>query len=168
MADEYVIQESMDLGNDNTFDIVARRSLQVNDSNLGNYSGGEVLFDLSTIANSGAYVDWKQSKLQIPVVVQVTRSGATAGANDYDTLCASLKNGNFNILHSMTLNLSNQQVITLQGNMNGRISYELATKMSADDAERAIKFGYSFEDGNARPAASSISRTCFVILSLQP
>ena len=62
MADEYVIQESMDLGNDNTFDIVARRSLQVNDSNLGNYSGGEVLFDLSTIANSGAYVDWKQSQ----------------------------------------------------------------------------------------------------------
>jgi hypothetical protein len=147
--DEYILQESFDLGdNEAQFDIVNKKVLQVNDSNLGNYSSQEVIFDLSTIANSGAFLDWKTSYLQLPVVLQVTRGANSGTANSlYDGFCASLNNGNYNMVHAMTLQLSNQQIINLQPNMNGRISYELVSSMSSDDAARAIQYGYQFEDG---------------------
>lgn len=149
MADEYILQTSMDLDNDNTFDITQKRVLQVNDSNNGNYSTGEVIFDLASISNSGMYLNWKGTEVHIPIALQVRRSDAMPEATVYDSLCASLKNGNFSILHAMTLTLSNQQVINLQPHMHGRISYELATNLSDDDAKRALQFGYQFEDGEA-------------------
>jgi hypothetical protein len=155
--DEYILQESFDLGeNEAQFDIVNKKVLQVNDSNLGNYSSQEVIFDLSTIANSGAFLDWKTSYLQLPVVLQVTRGTDNDAADSaYDGFCASIKNGNFNMVHAMTLQLSNQQVINLQGNMNGRISYELVSSMSSDDAARAIQYGYQFEDGECHQYSAS-------------
>lgn len=146
--DEYVLQESNDLSGDNTFDIINRRSLTVYDSNLGSYSTGEILWDLSTIANSGSYIDWKNTFMQIPVALQVTHNFAKPDPNYYDALSVSLKNGNFAMLHSMSLNLSNQQVINLQPNIHARISYEIVNSMSKDDMERAIQFGYAWEEGD--------------------
>jgi len=146
-ADEYILQESIDLPEEYSFDVIERRHLQVNDSNLSNYSGNEIIYDLSTVSNSGSYIDWRQTYLQIPLVLQVERANENGGASRADHFCASLKNGNFSLIHSISLTLSNQNIIPIQPNLHGRISYELASNFTEEEAKKAIRFGYQFEDG---------------------
>lgn len=144
MADEYVLQTSMDLKGEETFPVQNVRHLRVVDSQNGSYSTGELNFDLASISNSGMYVDWKQSYIEIPVCI---RALATDVTNDPvnvtpQQMLLGLKNGYFSLIHAMSLTLSNMSVINLQPYMSGRISYELMSNFTQEDADKALQYGF--------------------------
>lgn len=160
MADEYVLQTSMDLKSEETFPIQNVRHLRVVDSQNGSYSTGELNYDLASISNSGMYVDWKQSYIEIPVCVRALASDDLGPVNITPTqLLFGLKNGYFSLIHAMSLTLSNMSVINLQPYMSGRISYELMTNFTQEDADKALQYGFypdSLESyANMNPPASN-------------
>lgn len=144
MADEYVLQTSMDLKGEETFPVQNVRHLRVVDSQNGSYSTGELNYDLASISNSGMYVDWKQSYIEIPVCIRLlTTNDAGAAVNvTPQKLLLGLKNGYFSLIHAMSLTLSNMSVINLQPYMSGRISYELMSNFTQEDADKALQYGF--------------------------
>jgi hypothetical protein len=146
MNDSYVLNESFSAGDDKKeFDIINRRLFQLNDSNNLNYTSGEVTFDLASIANSGSYIDWKSSYLQIPTVLTVQDDVPLTGASEVNLLNACMK-AYYTILHSCRVTLSNMEVVSLQPNISMRIAYELAISSSTDMARLAEKLNYGLDD----------------------
>jgi hypothetical protein len=124
--------------------VKSRRNYRINDMMQGGYTGNAT-WDLSGITNSSLYLDWLQTYLEIPLKLTVTTEDkSTAFASRFT---ASLKNGAYNPIHAIELKLANQVVVNMQPELQGRISYEMISMMSSDDAERAARFNYAFEDG---------------------
>jgi hypothetical protein len=146
MNDSYVLNESFSAGDDKKeFDIINRRLFQLNDSNNLNYSSGEVTFDLASIANSGSYIDWKSSYVQIPTVLSVIDGANLSAVSEVNLLNACMK-AYYTILHSCRVTLSNMEVVSLQPNISMRIAYELAISSSSDMAKLAEKLNYGLDD----------------------
>jgi hypothetical protein len=169
MNDSYVLNESFSAGDDKKeFDIINRRLFQLNDSNNQNYSSGEVTFDLASIANSGSYIDWKSSYVQIPTVLSVKDNVNLTGASEVNLLNACMK-AYYTILHSCRVTLSNMEVVSLQPNISMRIAYELAISSSSDMAKLAEKLNYGLDDAtrfmyNAVPSSFGLG-TCTTSIS---
>lgn len=145
MANEYVLQTSMDLKGEESFSVLSKRHLRVIDSQNGSYNTGQINFDLASISNSGSYIDWKQSYLEIPVCIEgVSVAGNLNQAGKQMML--GLKNGYFSLINSMSLTLSNMSVVSLQPHMSGRITYELLQNYTAEDAAKALQYGFVPED----------------------
>ena len=145
MANEYVLQSSMDLKGEESFSVLSKRHLRVIDSQNGSYNTGQVNFDLASISNSGSYIDWKQSYIEIPVCIQgIAVDGNLNQASKQ--MMFGLKNGYFSLINSMSLTLSNMSVISLQPHMSGRITYELLQNFTAEDAAKALQYGFVPED----------------------
>jgi hypothetical protein len=71
----------------------------VTDSNNSSYPNGQVTFDLSTLSNSGKYIDFTSSFLTIPLVLNVNLT-TTGGAQAENAFVASLKNGYHQLINS--------------------------------------------------------------------
>ena len=144
-ADLYAVKKSAMGSKPREVPVLYRRTLVVNDLNAGNYNNVPVRWDLATISNSSQYIDWLQSYIQIPVRVEVSHTDRTDAFASQFT--ASLKNGDYCLIRSIDLKLSNMNVINLTEQVAARISYELVSRMDYDDAIRSDQFGYQFEDG---------------------
>ena len=69
--DEYSYHSSMQ-ETDSEFIFSNRQYTYINDANNGTYSNGQILFDGSSLANSGRFIDWTQAYITIPLVMNVT------------------------------------------------------------------------------------------------
>jgi len=111
------------------------------DSNNGSYSsGGNILFDLGQLSGSGRFIDFSQSYLTIPLVLQANFVGpANAGAPGLldgsleNVFAASLKNIP-SLFHSLQVNLSSCEVVQNASFSNLDINYRILTSSSQDAA----------------------------------
>lgn len=132
MADEVTLQNSLQ-SQENIFDFQNRQFTYVPDQNNGSYPSGQIVFDLASFANSGKYVDWSQSLLVIPLVLNLNAASGSFGNGLDSAFAASLKNGAHQLINSLSVELTNNSVVNLTSFSNLDINYKLLTSMSADD-----------------------------------
>jgi hypothetical protein len=138
MADEYVLAKSMDETiNQTEFNVNTRQFVWVNDSNSGSYSSGQISFDLTSIANSNRYVDWKSSYIAIPHImsIQDQAGGAILQGTKEAQFALSFKNNVMNAINSLSLTLNNNQIIDVQSFSNFLINYKMLSSWSTTDEE---------------------------------
>ena len=105
----------------------------VTDSNNSSYPNGQISFDLSTLSNSGKYIDFQNSFITVPLVMNLN-TNANADTNRLENAFAcSLKNGFHNLINSMSVEISNMQVVNLTNMSNLDINYKLLTSSSLED-----------------------------------
>jgi hypothetical protein len=127
--DSIVFEESVNT-EVSTSEFVDKQWLYVNDNNNGSYSS-QIVLDTTPLSNSGAYINWSEAFMLIPLVLQIESASITAaGAFDY---IAGLKNGYWNILHSLTCEFNNGNVIQQVPFLNVFCSFKNLTSWSLND-----------------------------------
>jgi len=108
-----------------------KQFLYVNDQNNQSYSG-QIVLNTTSLSNNGAYVDYKESYLVIPTVLQIQSPTLTLATVPLDYSVA-LKAGYWNLLHSMSIELNGGSVQQQTGFMNLYTSFKNLTTWSEDD-----------------------------------
>jgi hypothetical protein len=67
--DEYLLETSSAGAVETPMPFKARSKITINDSNNGNYSSGQITWDLSQLANSTNMPDFKSGYLRIPYLL---------------------------------------------------------------------------------------------------
>jgi hypothetical protein len=120
-----------------TSEFVDKQWLYVNDNNNGSYSS-QIVIDTTPLANSGGWCNWSEGLILMPLVLQIesaTGEGISAtSATGYDFVVA-LKNGYWNILHSMNIEFNNGSVCQQTPFMNLWCSFRALTSWSNDDVK---------------------------------
>ena len=102
------------------------------DSNNSNYPNGQITWDLASLSNSGKYIDFQNSYVTIPLVMNLNITGTTAEDKE-NVFAASLKNGYHQLINSMSVEIANCQVVNLTNMSNLDIHYKLLTTSSIED-----------------------------------
>jgi hypothetical protein len=131
--DSIVFEESVNTEVSSS-EFVDKQWLYVNDNNNGSYSS-QVVLDTTPLANSGSYINWSEAFILMPLVLQIERSAGTAtmsatGAFDF---VAALKSGYWNVLHSMSVEFNNGNIIQQVPFMNVFCSFKNITSWSQED-----------------------------------
>jgi len=130
--DSIVFEESINTEISSS-EFVDKQWLYVNDNNNGSYSS-QVVLDTTPLANSGSYINWNEAFILMPLVLQIETVGAAgitaAGAFDW---IAALKSGYWNMLHSLTCDFNNGNIIQQVPFMNVFCSFKNITSWSKDD-----------------------------------
>lgn len=113
-----------------TSEFVDKQWLYVNDNNNSNYTG-QIVLDTTPLANSGSYINWSEAFLAIPLVLQFETS-ALSEALPLDW-AVGMKNGFFQIIHSMSVEFNNGSVIQQTPFLNVFSSFKNLTSWSNDD-----------------------------------
>ncbi len=114
-------------------EFVDKQWLYVNDNNNGSYSS-QVVLDTTPLANSGQYINWSEAFILLPLLLQIESNaiGNVAAANNFDFLGA-LKSGYWNLLHSLTCEFNNGNVIQQVPFLNVFCSFKNLTSWSQND-----------------------------------
>jgi hypothetical protein len=114
-----------------TSEFVEKQWLYVNDNNNSNYSG-QIVLDTTPLANSGSYINWSEALLAIPLVLQVEADPTLSLSLPLDW-AVGMKNGFFQIIHSMSVEFNNGSVIQQTPFLNVFSSFKNLTSWSNDD-----------------------------------
>jgi hypothetical protein len=132
MADSLVFAESVDTESSEPL-FTDKQWLYVNDSNNGSYQG-QIVVDTTALSNSGQYMGWNEAFLAIPLVLQMENTTAARFAlvNPLDHVLG-MKNGFWQILHSMSVEFNNTSVIQTSNFLNVFSSFKCLTSWSDAD-----------------------------------
>jgi hypothetical protein len=125
---------------DQTFNFENKQYIFQTDQNNGSYPTGQINFDLSSFANQGRYLDWSNAFVLIPLVMTLNAVGTTTQSFEND-FAMSLKNGYHQLINSIQVQITNNDVVQVQNYSNLAINYEVLSSMSTDDL---LNFGPTF------------------------
>lgn len=129
--DSIVFEESVNTEISSS-EFVDKQWLYVNDNNNGSYSS-QIVIDTTPLANSGQYINWSEAFILMPLVLQIESAAAVFNATaDFDFLGA-LKSGYWNMLHSLTCEFNNGNIIQQVPFLNVFCSFKNLTSWSKDD-----------------------------------
>ena len=115
-------------------EFVDKQWLYVNDNNNGSYSG-QIVLDTTSLSNSGSYINWSEAFIAMPLVLQAEGSAtAITATNNLDYLMG-LKNGFWQILHSMSVEFNNGSIIQQTPFLNVFCSFKNLTSWSHNDIQ---------------------------------
>jgi len=113
-------------------EFIDKQFLFVNDNNNSSYSS-QIVLDTTPLSNAGGYINWSEAFLAIPLVLQFESAGIGAvGAKSVDWLM-SMKNGYFQLLHSLTCEFNNGNIIQQVPFLNVFASFKNLTSWSLND-----------------------------------
>jgi hypothetical protein len=113
-------------------EFVDKQWLYVNDNNNGSYSS-QVVLDTTPLANSGSYINWSESLILMPLMLQFEAPNAVLTAALAADYLGALKSGYWNMLHSMSVEFNNGNIIQQVPFMNVFCSFKNITSWSKDD-----------------------------------
>jgi hypothetical protein len=102
-----------------TSEFVDKQWLYVNDNNNSSYTG-QITIDSTSLSNCGNYINWSEAYLAIPLVLQLecaynagTGQGTASGISDSiaTDFAVGLKNGYWQIIHSLTVEFNNGNIV---------------------------------------------------------
>jgi hypothetical protein len=129
--DSIVFEESVN-SEISSSEFVDKQWLYVNDNNNGSYSS-QIVLDTTPLSNSGQYINWSEAFILMPLVLQIESAAATLTAGgDFDYLGA-LKSGYWNMLHSMTVEFNNGNIVQQVPFLNVFCSFKNLTSWSQND-----------------------------------
>ena len=109
-----------------------RQWLYCNDSNNSSYNS-QIVLDSTSISNSGSWLNWSEALINIPLVLQIEGpTTAFDAANNVDYALA-MKNGYFQILHSMSVEFNNGSVVQTSNFLNVFSAFKCLTSWSDAD-----------------------------------
>lgn len=129
--DSIVFEESVNTEVSSS-EFVDKQWLYVNDNNNGSYSS-QVVLDTTPLANSGSYLNWSEAFILMPLVLQVETVAITMDAVTPFDYVAVLKSGYWNMLHSLTCEFNNGNIIQQVPFMNVFCSFKNITSWSQND-----------------------------------
>jgi len=145
MSDKVIYETSM-MNTIESIPFVRKENVYVIDSNNNSYSGGSVIIDSSSFSNSGKFADYKSGFIQIPLVLRLEfNPSGTPGFNTASpssiaaiesAMSLGLKNGSWQILQSMSIDLNNTNIVQLSSFVNQYITFKMLTQMSSDDLQK--------------------------------
>jgi len=109
-----------------------RQFLFVSDNNNQSYSS-QILLDTTPLSTSGGYCNFKESFLAIPLVLQIEAPSGILGAATALDWAVAMKSGYWNILHSLTVEYNNGNVVQSTPYLNMYASFKNLTSWSKDD-----------------------------------
>ena len=125
---------------------VKKDFFSVLDDQNGSYSGNQSVLQLSSLANSNRYMDYKGSYITIPLVLSMTADGVGAAfkpVTNNDNFSMGLKNAFLHVIHSVQVDFNNstaQQLTSFQSIWN---CFRLHTTLSWDDVKtQGSSIGY--------------------------
>jgi hypothetical protein len=113
-------------------EFVDKQWLYVNDNNNGSYSS-QVVLDTTPLANSGSYINWSEAFILMPLVLQFESTATTLDATSETDFLGALKSGYWNMLHSLTCEFNNGNIIQQVPFLNVFCSFKNITSWSNDD-----------------------------------
>ena len=109
-----------------------RQFLFVSDGNNQSYSS-QILLDTTPLSTSGGYCNFKESFLAIPLVLQIEAPSGVLGAATALDWAVGMKSGYWNILHSLTVEFNNGNVVQSTPYLNMYASFKNLTSWGVDD-----------------------------------
>jgi hypothetical protein len=129
--DSIVYEESVN-SEISSSEFVDKQWLYVNDNNNGSYSS-QVVLDTTPLANSGAYLNWSESFILLPLLLQFESASALLTATSSADYLGAMKSGYWNMLHSLTCEFNNGNIIQQVPFLNVFCSFKNITSWSKDD-----------------------------------
>jgi hypothetical protein len=129
--DSIVFEESVNTEISSS-EFVDKQWLYVNDNNNGSYSS-QVVLDTTPLANSGSYLNWSEAFILMPLCLQIESPAALLDADLPIGWIAGLKSGYWNMLHSITCEFNNGNIIQQVPFMNVFCSFKNITSWSKND-----------------------------------
>lgn len=112
-------------------EFVEKNWLYVNDNNNSSYTG-QIVLDTTSLSNSGSYINWSEAFLAIPLVLQVEGDATITSSLALD-YAVGLKNGFWQILHSMSVEFNNGSIIQQTPFLNVFCSFKNLTSWGEED-----------------------------------
>lgn len=114
--------------------------LYIVDSNLtGNYSVNQIEFSTISLSSNGRYCNYQEAYLSLPFVFTIENVGTqkdwTSASIDqhFADCCLALKNSSTNIIHSISIDFGNGNVVQPSPYLNAYLAFKLHTEMSSED-----------------------------------
>ena len=146
-------------------DFVDKQWLYVNDNNNQSYTG-QVVVDTTSLSNSGAYLNWSESFLLFPLVLQMDWTASSAnglGATSEIDWVQGFKSGYWNILHNMSVEFNNSTIVQQSNFLNVFSSFKANTSWSDADVKNwGMVTGYCPDTSTSwvfNNTASSVNNT---------
>jgi hypothetical protein len=101
-----------------------------------NYTSNQVIFDTTVLSNLGQLVNYQEGIIALPFVIKVTRTTNTDFTGDalkYTDFMLGLKNSHTNIIHSISINLNNLDVLQGVPLTNAYLNFIQHSELSTDD-----------------------------------
>ena len=150
---------------------VKKDYFKVTDDQNGIYTGNQSVIQTSATANSGRYMDFKNSYITIPLVLTLTADGvgtAFTPATDNNNFALGLKNWFGSVIHSCQVDFNNttaQQLTSYQSMFN---AFKLHTTLSVDDvATQGASIGYAKDTSTSwgRTTATGLQNNRNILLA---
>lgn len=135
LASDHTIWEETINRTDAVQPFVSKEILYIQDQNNGNYAG-QIQFDCSSLANNQRWLNYKEGLLEIPFMINLKSSTDVTAGTIVNAFTAGLKNGYYQIIDSMQVDLNNQNIVQLQNNLNMLVNYKVLTSFSQDDLNK--------------------------------
>jgi hypothetical protein len=129
--DNLVFEESINTEVSSS-EFVDKQWLYVNDNNNGSYSG-QIVLDTTSLSNSGSYINWSEAFIAMPLVLQAEGSATAITASNSLDYMMGMKNGFWQILHSMSVEFNNGSIIQQTPFLNVFCSFKNLTSWSEND-----------------------------------
>jgi len=129
--DNLVFEESVNTEVSSS-EFVDKQWLYVNDNNNGSYSG-QIVLDTTSLSNSGSYINWSEAFIAMPLVLQAEGSATAITATNSLDYMMGMKNGFWQILHSMSVEFNNGSIIQQTPFLNVFCSFKNLTSWSQND-----------------------------------
>jgi hypothetical protein len=140
MTDSYLFSKStLPQGVETETPFISKNWNYINDINGGVYQNSSglslVQFDLSSIYNSTQLVDPSTMFMAIPITYVSAYAGSSAliAPNNTSWASTALKNGYFQLIHGVDLQVNGKTLEQFIPNLNSYVSFKLMSQMSNDD-----------------------------------
>lgn len=132
MGDHLVYEDAVSTELYTTSEFTQKQYLYVNDNNNGSYSS-QIVLDTTSLSNSGYYIGWSESFILMPLVLQF--EGANLNAVSCYDWVAGMKNGYWQMIHAMTVEFNNRNVVQQVPFLNVFSSFRAMTSWSHADVQ---------------------------------
>ena len=132
MSDHYAVEQSLQ-DQDQDYIFQNRQFTYINDSNSGSYQN-QIVIDAGSIANSSKYFNAQESFITVPLVMTLVATAGKLGVTtNENAFAASLKNSFTNLISSLSVEITNNSVVSTTNFTNLALNFNLLTSMSLDD-----------------------------------
>jgi len=130
-------------------EFISKKWVYVNDINNGNYTS-QIIIDSTPLSNSGAYVNWAEGYIAMPLVVslvgQTTAPAVVAVGSDANLPNVAhswaFRSGFWHMINSMSIEFNNQNIVQQTPFLNVFRSFKANTSFSADDLKQGSSIGF--------------------------
>ena len=135
MSDHLIYEDAVSTELYTTSEFTQKQYLYVNDNNNGSYSS-QIVLDTTSLSNSGNYIGWSEAFIFMPLLIQFQSVGGNAlNAGAVYDWTVGMKNGYWQMIHSMTVEFNNRNIVQQVPFLNVFCSFKAMTTWSQEDLQ---------------------------------